>query len=160
MTEIKNPAETPTIIVCIDIANASKTALRYTCYKAKKSGFAVQILAVMEASHKNLIFGSKVIAQDKRQQLEKHLKKLMEEVYQEIGIMPSVSVREGEIMTEIIREIKATPTCTMLVFGKSHNALSDNIVLPKIAQKIGNKIKVPVTIVPENLSDEFLQKLV
>jgi nucleotide-binding universal stress UspA family protein len=153
-------SETPTIIVCIDIANASKVALRYSCYKAKKSGFAVQILAVMEASHKNLIFGSKVIAQDKRQQLEKHLTKLISEINQEIGVTPSVSIREGEIMTEIIREIKTTPSCTMLVFGKSHNALSDNTVLPKIAQKIGNKIKVPVTIVPENLSDDFLKRLV
>jgi hypothetical protein len=153
-------SETPTIIVCIDIANASKIALRYACYKAKKSGFAVQILVVMEASHKNLIFGSKVIAQDKRQQLEKHLAKLMNEVNQEIGVMPKVSIREGEIVTEIIREIKFTPSCTMLIFGKSQNSLSDNTVLPKIVQKIGNKIKVPVTIVPENLSDEFLEKLV
>ena len=150
----------PTIIVCIDTANASIAALRYACYKAKKSGLAVRILAVMEASHKNLIFGSKAIANEKRQLLEKYLNKLIEEVQKETAILPTVSVREGEIMTEIIKEIKDTPRCAMLVLGKSHNALSDNSLLPKVAQKIGNKIKVPVTIVPENLSDEFLEKLV
>ena len=115
---------------------------------------------MLQLYNSNLIFGSKVIAQEKRQQLEKHLTKLILEINQEIGVTPSISIREGEIMTEIIREIKITPSCTMLVFGKSHNALSDNIVLPKIAQKIGNKIKVPVTIVPENLSDDFLKRLV
>ena len=159
MTE-KNSLETPTIIVCIDTANASIAALRYACYKAKKSDLAVRILAVMEASHKNLIFGSKAIANEKRQLLEKYLDKLIEEVQKETAIIPTISVREGEITTEIISEIKATPNCTILVFGKSHNSLSDNTVLPKIVKKIGNKINVPVTIVPENLSNEYLLKLV
>jgi hypothetical protein len=62
-------------------------------------------------------------------------------------------------VTEIIREIKATPDCKMLIFGKSYNSQSDNTVLPKIVKKIGNKIAVPVTIVPENLSNEFLAKV-
>lgn len=150
----------PIIIACVDVTNASSRALRYACLKAKKMNFAVTILAVMEVSHKNLMFGSRAIAQDKRQQLEKDLIKLTENINSTVGIMPAVSIREGEIMTEIINEIKVTPTCAMLVLGKSQNTLSDNSLLPKVAQKIGNKIKVPVTIVPENLSDEFLEKLV
>lgn len=150
----------PTIIVCIDTSNASELALRYACYKARASGFAVQILAVMEASHKNLLFAAKAIGNDKRQNLEKHLKKLIEKICSETGIMPTISIREGDIVTEIIREIKVTPDCAMLIFGKSHNSLSDNTVLPKIAQKIGKKIHVPVTIVPEELSQNFLEKLV
>jgi len=161
MTNLKNDTkDSPTIIVCIDTTNASEAALRYACYKAKATGFCVQILAVMEASHKNLLFGAKAIGNEKRQELEKHLKKLIATVCDETGVMPSVSIREGEITTEITREIKSTSNCTMLIFGKSHNSLSDNTVLPKIVQKIGNKIQVPVTIVPENLTDEFLKKLV
>lgn len=151
---------TQTIIVCIDTTNASESALRYACYKAKIRGFAVQILAVMEASHKNLLFGAKAIGNEKRQQLEKHLKKLMDKVCEETGIMPIVSIREGDIFTEITREIKATPECNMIIFGKSQNAQSDNTVLPKIVQRVGNKINVPVVIVPENLTNEFLVKLV
>ncbi len=148
-----------TIIVCIDTTNASEAALRYACYKAKSTGFSVQILAVLEASYKNLLFGARAIGNEKRQQLEKHLKKLIDKVCQETGVTPAVSIREGDIVTEITRELKFTPNCAMLIFGKSHNSLSDNVVLPKIAGKIGNKINVPVTIVPENLSDEFLQEL-
>lgn len=159
MSEIKNSA-TPVIIACVDITNTSSRALKYACLKAKKMNFAVTILAVMEDSHKNLMFGSRAIAQDKRKQLEKNLIKLTEEIYNSTGITPAISVREGEIMNEILKEIKDTPRCAMLVLGKSQNALSDNSLLPKVAKKIGNKIKVPVTIVPENLSDEFLEKLV
>lgn len=158
MSGIKS-STTPTIIACVDIANASNRALRYACLKAKKMNFDVTILAVMEVSHKNLMFGSRAIAQDKRQQLEKNLAKLTDEINRGMGIIPTISIREGEIMTEIVNEVKDTPTCAMLVLGKSQNTLSDNSLLPKVAQRIGNKIKVPVTIVPENLSDEFLEKL-
>lgn len=140
-----------TIIVCIDTTNASQVALKYACCKAKSFGFEVRILAVMEGSHKNLLFASKAMANDKRTQLEKHLNSLIDLAHKETTIMPSISIREGDIVAEIIREIKSTPNCAMLIFGKSHNSLSDNTVLPKIASKIGNKINVAVTIVPENL---------
>ena len=146
------------IIVCIDTTNASETALRYACYKAKDVGFSVQILAILEASYKNLPFAAKAIGNEKRQQLETRIKKLIDVVCKETGITPAISIREGDITSEIISELKHTPDCKLIVFGKSYNSLSDNTVLPKIVGKIGSKINVPVTIVPENLSDEFLPK--
>lgn len=158
MSEITNSL--PIIIACVDISNTSSRALRYACLKAKKMNFALTILAVMEVSHKNLMFGSRAIAKDKRSEFEKNMKKLTDGIFSNLGIMPAISIREGEIMTEIVQEVRATPNCAMLVLGKSQNALSDNSLLPKIAQRIGNKINVPVTIVPESLSDEFLEKLV
>ena len=105
MAKIHNDEKTPVIIVCIDTTNASETALRYACYKAKNSGFSVQILAVMEASHKNLLFASRAIGNEKRRELEDHLKRLIDSNFKETGVMPSVSVREGDIVAEIIREI-------------------------------------------------------
>src|SRR4051812_27718868 len=116
----------PTIIVCLDNTSASNVALRYACYKAKRTGFAVQILAVMESSYKNLLFVSKVVGKDNRKETEKHLNNVIDEVYRETGVTPSISIREGEIVAEIIKEIKATPNCTLLVLGKSHNSVSDN----------------------------------
>ena len=148
------------IIVCIDTTNASETALRYACYKAKDVGFSVQILAILEASYKNLPFAAKAIGNEKRQQLETRIKKLIDVLCKETGITPAISIREGDITSEIISELKHTPDCKLIVFGKSYNSLSDNTVLPKIVGKIGSKINVPVTIVPENLSDEFLKSLV
>lgn len=150
----------PTILVCIDTTNASAITLRYACLKAKKLGFAVQILSVMESSHKNLLFGSHIIGQEKRKQLEKYLQNLINEMQKEIAIIPVVSIREGDIASEILKEIKSMPSCMMLVFGKSHNLKSDNTVLPRIAQKIGTKIRIPIVIVPENLDEELCKLMV
>ncbi len=152
--------EYPTIIVCVDNSKASEVALRYACYKAKIMGFSVQILAAMEASHKNLLFGSRAIGNEKRKQLEQHLKEMIDSICVEIGIVPSISIREGEVITEIINEIKSVPCCAALVFGKSNKRMSDNSILPKIIQKISDRINVPVTVVPETMDDTFLRKMV
>ncbi len=158
MTEnIKKPAA---IIVCIDTTNASEIVLRYACYKARLGRFEVKILSVVEGSHKNLLFGAKAIESEKRQDLEDKLKKLVDKVCGETGILPTISIRNGDIVTEITRELKFTPECVMLVLGKSNNSMSDNTVLPKVAKRIGNKVQVPVVIVPQSLDEEFLKKLV
>ncbi len=149
----------PTILTCVDTTNPSITALRYACYRAKKLGFSLQVLAVMENSHKNMLFGSKAISQDKKKHIEKHLQKLLDDLHKEIQIVPAVSIREGDIATEIAREIKSIPNCVTLFLGKSYNPLSDNTVLPKIIQKIGDKIRIPVTIIPENLSEDYFKAL-
>ena len=148
----------PTIIVCIDTTNASSITLRYTFLKARKLGFKVKILSVIESSHRNLLFGSHIIGQEKKQDLKEYLDNLIADVKKETEIEPMISIREGDIAAEILHEVKITPNCVMVVFGKSNSSKSDNTVLPRIAQKIGTKIRVPIMIVPENL-DENLCKI-
>ncbi len=146
-----------TILVCIDTTKASFTALKYACLTAKKLCFNVQILSVLEPSHKNLIFGAHQIAKEKRKIVENHLNKLINEINNEINFIPAISIKEGDISSEIANEIKANPSCVMVVFGKSDKSQSDNNVLPKMAQKIGRKIKIPIVIVPENLDNNLFQ---
>ena len=160
MKQQENINQIPTILVCIDTTNASIITLRYACLKARKLGFAVQILSVLESSHKNLLFGAHTIGKEKRQQLENRMQKMINDVYDEIRITPVVSIREGEIANEIIKEVKSIPNCVMLVFGKSRNSKSDNTVLPKMAQKIGTKIHIPILIVPENLDERLFNLMV
>jgi nucleotide-binding universal stress UspA family protein len=152
-------SNTPIILVCLDTGNASESALRYACFKAKRGNFKVQILAVIDGSHKNLLFGSGAISSDKRKAVEKPIDKIIKKSFNEIGIMPIISIREGDVFSEIVKEVRSTENCIMIVFGKSYSSFSDNNVLPKIAQKIGRKIHIPITIVPESLDDEFFKKL-
>jgi K+-sensing histidine kinase KdpD len=148
----------PAIIVCLDTSNNSTTVLHYACQIAKKSGFVVQIVVVIESS-KGLLFASKTIEKEKRMQVEKKLKKLIDIVAKETGIMPTISIREGDVVREIAKEIKASEAAVMLVLGKSYNAQSDNNVLPKLTAQIGNKIQIPVVIVPENLDEQYVSQL-
>ena len=144
---------------CIDITRSSNITLRYACYKAKKTGFSVQILVVIESSYKSLLFVSKIVGEDKRAQVQEHLKNLIEEVGKETGIIPTISIREGDVAREILEEIKADQDCAMVILGKSSTSLSDNTVLPIISRKIGSIIKVPVVVVPDNMHTDYLKRL-
>lgn len=149
-----------TILVCVDTLNPSRASLRYACYKAKKSNLAVQIVTVVEPSHQNLIFGSKDIGRQKRTMLENSLKALTDEIFTETGVMPAISIREGDIAREILMELRSINDCVMAMFSKSSDSLSDDTLLPKILKKIGLKIKVPILIIPKNIDEELLKSAI
>ena len=150
-----------TIIVCVDTNNASENALRFACYLMKKNNnLKLQILAVIEGSHRNLLFGSEAIGSQKKLQTEKFLKKIVENVCLKNDIVPTVSIREGDIVAEITKEVKMIGDCKMIIFGKSQKSQSDNTVLPKIVGRIGNKINAPVFIIPENIGENDWQNLI
>ncbi|MDA9231508.1 universal stress protein [Rickettsiales bacterium] len=147
------------ILVCIDVGSGSDIALRYACYKAKKTGFSVHILAVIESSYKGLLFASRAVGKDKKMHTEEYIRDLIKKAREETGIIPTSKIREGDIATEIVNEVKEDKDCSMVILGKSSTSISDNTVLPVISRKIGNKIKVPLVVVPENMDKNYLSRL-
>ncbi len=157
----KKEKKDPTILVCIDNTNASLVALKYARFKAKKLGFKTEILSILEPSHKNLLFGSQAIAKEKREKTEKHIEKAIKEIFVNKNESPIVVIREGDVMNEIMAEIRRNSNCVSLVLGKSRKSSeSDNTVLSKMAQKMSRKIKIPITIVPENIEENIFELMI
>jgi len=148
MQQINSP-QIPLIILCVYTNNISTNAVKTACYEAQRQECHLQILSVIEASHRNFIFGSKAIGGEKRRQIENQLKFISEAFFAETAITPIISIREGDTLTEIISELKSSPNCITLILSKSYNTMSDNSLLPKLVGQIGNKIRVPVKIIPE-----------
>ena len=150
-----------TIIVCIDMNSASENALNYACHLVKNnSNLKLQILAVIEGSHRNLLFGSEMIGSQKHLQMDKYLKKIIDNICKKHDIAPLVSICEGDVVSEITKEVKKIGDCKMIIFGKSQKSQSDNTVLPKIVGRIGDKINAPVFIIPENIGESDWQILI
>ena len=74
MIEFENNSAS-SIVVCIDTFNPSEEALRYSCIKAVKNNLKLHILVVIDVAEKNLIFGAKVIENQKREKIEKKISK-------------------------------------------------------------------------------------
>ena len=145
----ENPINLPLIIICVDTNNISTNAIKIACLEAQRQNCHLQILSVIEPSHRNFIFGSKIIGGEKRKQIEEQLKFISKSFFAETSIRPIISIREGDTLGEIIEELKSNPNCITLILSKSYNTMSDNSLLPKLVGQIGNKIKVPVKIIPE-----------
>ena len=144
----------PLIILCIDTNNLSKNIIKYSFNQAKKMNCNISLLTIIESSNKNLIFGANALRNQQRNQIEKDLKKIVDEMNEE-DIIPIISIREGEILKEIIAEIQENKNCKKLLLSKSRNIKSDNSLLPRLVNQIGNKIKIPISIIPECLTDDF-----
>ena len=144
----------PLIILCIDTNNLSKNIIKYSFNQAKKMNCNILLLTIIESSNKNLIFGANALRNQQRNQIEKDLKNIVDEMNEE-DIIPIISIREGEILKEIIVEIQESKNCKKLLLSKSRNIKSDNSLLPKLINQIGNKIKIPISIIPECLTDDF-----
>ena len=144
----------PLIILCIDTNNLSKNIIKYALNQAKKMNCNLSILTIIESSNKNLIFGAKALYNQQRSQIEQELKKIVSEMNEE-EIIPIISIREGEVLKEIISEIQENANCKKLLLSKSKNIKSDNSLLPKLINQIGDKIKIPVSIIPQSLSEDF-----
>ena len=92
--------------------------------------------------------------------IEKFLKKIVENVCVKNDVVPSVSIREGDIVAEMTKEAKAIGDCKLIIFGKSQKSQSDNTVLPKMVGRIGDKINASVLIIPENIGVNDWQNLI
>lgn len=143
------------IVVCIDINNISETAIRFACLFAQQQKHKLHIAIAIDGSHQNFLFASRVIGSQKRKQVEKNVCALLEKICQEFEIIPAISIGEGDVVLEIFKAIKTVNDCKLVVFGKSQSVGSDNSVLPKVIRYLGNKINVPVLIVPNSLDYNF-----
>ncbi|MFT6105926.1 MAG: nucleotide-binding universal stress UspA family protein [Rickettsiales bacterium] len=142
----------PSILVCLDVARNTDTSLRYVLNLVKKFDFSIQILVVIEPSQ-SMLFVSKAIGKCRRDEVETRLQKMIDSVFSETGIIPVISIREGEVSREVLKEVKENPNYAMMVFGKSGKQVEN--VLAKLSSQIGSKIKFPVLIVPDNLEDKY-----
>jgi nucleotide-binding universal stress UspA family protein len=140
------------ILVCIDTSRNKDTSMRYALNLANKFYCSVQILVVIEPAH-SLLFVSKAVGKGRRAEVETKLQKMIDVVFEGSDIIPVISIREGEVSREVLREVKENPNYSMMVFGKSGKQIEN--VLAKLSSQIGGKINFPVLIVPDNLEEEY-----
>ncbi len=147
-------------LVCIDEQEHSRVALRFACYKAKSIGCQVEMLYVIDSSDFNNLFAvGDVMRAERMADAEKLLKRLAEDVHAWSGILPSLAIREGRISEEIIICAEGDNQVTMLVLGAAPEGEKKSGILPIVVEAIGDKLHIPVLIVPGNLTDQQIQEL-
>lgn len=155
------PHKATKLLVFIDENNYSKTALKFAAAKAKTTGCPVEMLYVIE--HADFLgFGSLVrhAKNEGRSKAEETLKKLADEAHEYAGITPSLIVREGDIKEEIIKTVKEDEDINMLLIGTAHELRGKkNKLLISLVSELGEKLNVPILIVPGDLTDRQILEL-
>jgi nucleotide-binding universal stress UspA family protein len=159
-----NPSAEPpkpsgrTFLVVIDNSPELRIAMRYACRRAYRTGGRVALLHVIDDEDFRQFIGvSDVMREESRQEAEALVQKMASEVQKLSGAMPVLYLREGNRRDELLKLIAEEPMISILVLGASTNPKGPGPLVSALTGKFVSRLRIPVTIVPGNLSDEDIE---
>ncbi len=147
-------------LVCVDKGESSRTALHFACKKAIKRGGGVEMLHIIPPADMQNLFGvMDKVREEQRQEAEIMTRSLSESAFQYAGVTPSVQLREGRPGEEIINAALEDNSVNMLVLGASPESAKRGNLIQWLAGKLGDRLLVPIMLVPGNLTDLQIDEL-
>jgi nucleotide-binding universal stress UspA family protein len=147
-------------LVVVDESPELKAALRYACRRAAKSGGRVAMVHITEPTGFREWRGvSDLIRDEARQQAEAIMQKTAAEVAKLSGKVPVLYFREGDRREEVMNLIDEELTISILVLGASTGPKGPGPLITALTGKFIGKLRVPVTIVPGNLTPEDIEHI-
>ena len=144
-------------LVVVDESEEMPVALRYAALRARRTGGRVALLYVIEPSdHQQWMAVESLMREERRQEAEQLLQKLSQEVLDLAGTLPVVYIREGRRRDELLALIDEESSISILVLAASTGPKGPGPLITALTGKLTARLRVPVTIVPGNLTDEKL----
>ena len=156
----QKPVQSRTFLVIVDRTEELKVALRFACRRARHTGGRVALLCVVEpVEGMHLMAVEKLMESESREEAEQKLQELSAKVVEWTGQMPAVHIREGRPLDELLTLIDEDPSISILVLAADPGPKGPGPLISALTGKHVAKLRVPLTIVPGNLTDEQLDLL-
>ncbi len=147
-------------LVCMDGSDASRIALYFACKKALKRGGVVELLHIIPPPDTQNLFGvMDKMRQEQQQEAEILIKSLSESAFQYTGVTPTTQIREGRLGEEIINATLEDSNVNMVVLGVSPKAANKSGLIHWLSEKLGDRLLIPLMLVPGNLTDLQMDEL-
>jgi nucleotide-binding universal stress UspA family protein len=145
-------------LVVVDESEEMQTALRYASRRALKTQGRVALLYVIEPAEFQHWLGVERVMQDEaRQQAEQTLQALAAKVQEATGKLPILHVREGRRRDELLALIEEEPSISLLVLGMATGREGPGPLVTYLVSQMGGQMRVPVTLVPGQLTEPELE---
>jgi nucleotide-binding universal stress UspA family protein len=153
-------APTRTFLVIVDRSEELMVALRFACRRALHTGGRVALLCVVEPPEGMGWMAVEQLAQSEgRQEAETKLQELSAKVVEWTGQMPVMHIREGRVLDELLKLIDEDPSISILVLAADIGAKGPGPLVTALTGKHIAKLRVPLTVVPGNLSEDQIDAL-
>ncbi|PCJ60774.1 MAG: universal stress protein [Rhodospirillaceae bacterium] len=147
-------------LVVVDPTKEMHTALRFACYRARRTGGYVSLLYVLEpADFHHWATVGELMREEAREAAEESLTKLSSGVKTLTGKMPVLFVREGIRSEELLKIIEEESSISVLVLAASSDQDGPGPLINHLVNKMAGELRIPITIVPGNLTDDALRAL-
>ena len=146
-------------LAIIDDTPECERAVAYASKRAQSTSGVLVLLFVIEPDDFQHWLGvEKIMREEANASARAALDGYATKVRQKLGIEPELVVREGKPADEIHKLIEEDQDIAILVLGAGAGKEGPGPLVGSIAGK-GAAFPIPVTVVPQNLSDEDLENL-
>jgi len=143
-----------TFLVVVDDTPELMVALRYASRRAKRTGGKVAMLYVIDPIEpQQWAAVGELMKQEAREQAEEVVHRFSELVLALTGTLPVTIVREGNRRDELLKLIAEDPGISVLVLAAATGPEGPGPLVSALASKYASTLRVPLTIVPGNLTE-------
>ncbi len=147
-------------LVVVDNTPESRVALRFACRRALATQGGVVLLRVTHPAEFQHWSGvAERMREEARQEAEELLQGLAAQVNEDVGLMPELVIREGEPKEQVMELVAEDPYIRILVLGQAPESGNPGPLVKSLAIDAAGTLRIPVTIVPGNLTDGQISEL-
>ena len=147
-------------LVVVDDSPERAVALKYAALRAKKSGGRVALLRVLEPADQTEWAGiGALMAEERRAEAEQLLNGLAAQVNEITGGLPILLIREGDAREELLKLLVEDPRMSILVLAAAPGSSGPGPLISALTGRYAARLRVPLTVVPANLSEQDLDRV-
>ena len=148
-----------TFLCVVDESEELHQALRYACRRARNTGGRVALLYVIEpVEFQHWMAVGHLMAEERREQAEEMLQVVSSVVQTLSGATPVIYIREGNPTEELMKLLESEKEFSILVLGAATVGDAPGRLLTYLLKRM-NKLRIPMTIVPGNLTDDQIDAI-
>ncbi len=146
-------------LVVLDDSKECLNAIRFAAMRAAKSRGGVEVLSIIPPEEFNHWIGvADLMRTEAKERIEAHFEVFAKWMRDKQGIDPSLVIREGEVVPEILAQISDDPEIGVLVLGASTDKKGPGPIVTQLSKNAGS-LPIPITVVPGDLSKERLEAI-
>ncbi len=146
-------------LVVLDDTRECLNAMRFAAMRAASTAGGVEIISIIPPDEFNHWIGvGEVMRAEARERIEAHFNVFAKWMRDRQKVDPTLVIREGEPVDEILAHIRATPEIGVLVLGAGSGKSGPGPLVTALTKQAGS-LPVPITIVPGELSKEQLEQI-
>ena len=146
-------------LVVLDDSKECLNAMRFAAMRAAKTGGGVEVLSIIPPEEFNHWLGvGDLMRAEAKERIEVHFEVFAKWMRDRQGVNPSLVIREGEVVPEILAQISEDPEIGILVLGASTDKKGPGPIVTQLSKNAGS-LPIPITVVPGDLSKERLEAI-
>ena len=146
-------------LVVLDNSRECLNAMRFAAMRAAHTGGGVTILAIIPPDEfQHWIGVGNIMREEARERIEVHYEVFAKWMRDRQNIDPSLVIREGEAVAEILAQIAEDPDIGVLVLGAGDDKKGPGPLVSQMSRASG-ALPIPITIVPGELPKERIEAI-